>query len=294
MDAEIDRENEGQNLRMEQFNLHSNTMIHLIVDYAQGDLAISEVMDALYRELGLVNRQVTSVSDFNTVETGFVVGQLALAPKSDNLNVILYVNCAPRRDRGSARKDNEGEELVYGVIKSNNRKIVAVNSGYSLSFVREELKELWRLNVQRGGSQFRSRDIFPPVVAAAAREEIKNLLKEPLDPKKHIPEVPEGVIGYIDSFGNIKTTYRQSSPLIQGLKAGDLVEATIGSVTRTAVVATGSFNARKGELVFAPGSSGYNDRFWELFQRDGSARKEFRDPRAGDKVIIKPTGKSTS
>ena len=58
---------------------------------------------------------------------------------------------------------------------------MAVNSGYSLSFVREELKELWAIKVDVGGSQFRSRDNFPKLVGMAARGE-KDFLIEQLCP----------------------------------------------------------------------------------------------------------------
>lgn len=96
------------------------------------------------------------------------------------------------------------------------------------------------------------------------------------------------VIGYIDSFGNIKTTIRSGDERIADLKPGDRVKIRIGGYIRTASVATGSFNTMEGDLAFAPGSSGHAQRYWEIFQRGGSAANEFGRPPSGSSIHIMP------
>src|SRR5690606_31006240 len=99
----------------------------------------------------------TKVHSFKHTETGFVVGQLALKPRMHDAKRILYINCAPRKDRRESRANNEGEGLVYGMLDSGVH-VIAVNSGYSLSIIRDNFTFLHSVTVDRGGSQFRSRD----------------------------------------------------------------------------------------------------------------------------------------
>lgn len=249
-----------------------------ICDYADGDLAWLEVKAALRRWLPSgtpIDR--TGVHSFATLELGFVLQQIGLAPAENRPDgTIIFGNCAPRRDRGEARQNNEGEGLLYGVLASGV-PIAVVNSGYSLSLVRDHLKELWSIKVPAGGSQFRSRDLFPKIVGSLAHNDL-SFLDRKLDPLSVIPEAPRGVVAYVDSFGNIKMTYRQSDPIFQGKSPGMEVRVQIGKTPGTATLATGSFNVPEGRLALSPGSSGHADRFMELFLRSNSAWKFFGEP----------------
>ena len=146
-------------------------LIHMILDYAPGDLACAEVVSALAAQIpGDYHWHVTSVVSFDTISTGFVMAQLgmqstALRPSE----TLIYANCAPRKDRSEARVNNEGEGFLYGVLK-NGVRVLAVNAGHSCSFIRDDLAELWTIAVDCSGSQFRSRDNFPQLVGRAARE----------------------------------------------------------------------------------------------------------------------------
>jgi hypothetical protein len=42
----------------------------------------------------------------------------------------------------------------------------------------------------------------------------------------------------------------------------------------------------EGDLAFAPGSSGHDNRYWELFTRSGSAWDEFANPPTGSVIHI--------
>lgn len=266
----------------------SAALIHFVCDYAPGDLAISEVVQALWKEIPAhFHQNTSSVESFNTLETGFVVGQLALQDETHRpKQTILFVNCAPRKDRTTARERNEGEDLVYAITKSGVQ-IIAVNSGHSLSFVKHDLQELYVVNVERHGSQFRSRDYYPRIIGHVAREDdMAKILGNKLDPQVAIPDVPSGLIGYRDSFGNLKTTFRTSDLAVKNLQPGQKVQITINDEHWTATVATGSFNVNEGEFAFAPGSSGYGDRFWEIFQRGKSAWISFKKPKVGSAVQI--------
>jgi hypothetical protein len=263
-------------------------LIHFVADYAPGDLAVSEVVSALCANVpNDYVWQFTSVHSFDTISAGFAVAQLGLqqAPLRPE-ETIIYANCAPRKDRREARKNNEGEGFVYGLLK-NGVKVLAVNSGHSLSFVRDELEELRAIDVDRGGSQFRSRDNFPQIIGRAARGDL-SFLRDRLDPKTSISDVPTSSIAYVDSFGNLKTTIRDGAPELAGLRPGSRVVVTINDVEMTATVASGSFNVQEGDIAFAPGSSGHGGgKFWELFQRGGSAWHTYKKPRPGAQVALR-------
>jgi hypothetical protein len=261
-------------------------LIHMVMDYAPGDLACAEVVSALAAQIpGDYHWHITSVHSFDTISTGFVVAQLGNQSELKRpQDTLIYANCAPRKDRREARANNEGEGFLYGVLKSGV-KVMAVNSGYSLSFVRDELTELWSLNVDAGGSQFRSRDNFPKLVGQAARGEL-NFLKDRLNPLEVVSAPPLSAIGYIDSFGNLKTTLREGDPAIANLSPGQRVLVEINGVEMTATVAAGSFNVREGDIALAPGSSGHTRKFWEIFQRGGSAWHTYKKPRPGARISL--------
>ena len=249
-----------------------------IYDYPRGDLADLEVRMALRYYLPGWSIESASTPSFKTLATGFAVAQTALAPLAQRLapdRFLIYANCAPRKDVDSERTNNEGEGLVYAEL-NNGVRIAAVNSGYSLSIVKEHIRSLRRINAPADGSQFRSRDNFPIALAEiAAHGAAASVLAEALDPATAIPDIPQGRVGYIDSFGNLKLTMRERDPEFTAFKEGEHVRVKIGQTPRIATVTAGSFNINEGELALAPGSSGYSNRFIELFLRGGSAQAHF-------------------
>lgn len=262
-------------------------LIHLIADYAPGDLAVSEVFAALTSQIPeMFHYQFTSVHSFDTVSTGFALAQLGLQREGVRPSKTwIYANCAPRKDRREARANNEGEGFVYAVLESGVG-VLAVNSGHTLSFVRDSIKELWNVIVDTGGSQFRSRDNFPIIVAKAVRGEF-DFMGEHLDPLSVIEERPRSNVGYVDSFGNLKTTIRDGDAELANLEPGQRVMISVNDVKMTATVASGSFNVQEGDIAFSPGSSGHSKKYWEIFQRGGSAWHTYKKPRPGAAIIIR-------
>ncbi|MDZ4836983.1 MAG: hypothetical protein SGJ27_24640 [Candidatus Melainabacteria bacterium] len=259
--------------------------INLVCDYKDpGDLAWSEILSALADEIPSSVRLIqTCVDSFDTVGTGFTVAQLARRARKSQGSNLLFVNCAPRRDNRSARSDNEGEGLVH-VTLDNNAEILAVNSGFSLSFVKPYIKKITATKASAKGSQFRSRDNFPSVLAKCLAGDY-GFLGDVLT-LDAVPDAPPSAVAYLDSFGNIKTSIRTGSPLLSSLSAGNRVRVIIGNTVRYATVTGGSFSVPEGELAFAPGSSGYEAPYWELFKRGGSAWSEFGGPKTGSNIEV--------
>jgi S-adenosylmethionine hydrolase len=103
---------------------------------------------------------------------------------------------------------------------------------------------------------------------------------------KVVAPPPTSAIGYVDSFGNLKTTLRDGDPLIANLEPGQRVRIAINDVEMAATVAAGSFNVQEGDIAFSPGSSGHDRKYWEIFQRGGSAWHTYKKPRTGSHITI--------
>ncbi|NJL09246.1 MAG: SAM-dependent chlorinase/fluorinase [Calothrix sp. SM1_7_51] len=261
-------------------------LINLIADYGNGDPAFAEVTQRLL--MFVPNAQVhwLSVPAFNTLATGFWIAQLGLNKGPENH--FIYHNCAPRQDDKQPRRDNEGEGLTYALLR-NGVTVVGVNAGNTLSFIKEHAKEIKVIKVSKGGSQFRSRDVFPQAAFAIANNDF-SLLGETINPAA-IPDAPNDRIAWIDGYGNIKTTIDAHS---LNLKPEEKIVIQVGDVVSDAIYSDGSFKVPEGTLAFSPGSSGWSNpdgstsvRWMELFLRGGSAWERFGKPRIGEKVRIR-------
>lgn len=259
--------------------------ISLIADYGTGDPAFLEVMQRLLTALPGAQIHPVSVPPFSTLATGFWIAQLGLNPGPAER--LIYHNCAPRQDDPEARRNNEGEGLTYALL-TNGVKVVGVNAGYTLSFIKAHAKAIHTIDVSRGGSQFRSRDVFPPAAAAIARDDL-SLLGETIS-SDQILDVPLDRVAWIDGYGNIKTTIPAHTV---NLEPETKVVIRIGDVVSDAIYSDGSFRVPSGTLAFAPGSSGWPAvnreqplRWMELFLRGGNAWRRFGKPRVNQKLML--------
>lgn len=256
--------------------------ISLIADYGIGDPAFAEVSQRLNQKLPSAQIYCLSVPPFSTLATGFWIAQLGLNPGAPER--LIFHNCAPRQDNLEARPDNEGEGLTY-VKLPNGVKVVGVLAGYTLSFIKEEALQINTIEVSRGGSQFRSRDVFPQAAAAIASNDY-SLLGEQITALQ-IPDLPLDRVAWIDGYGNIKTTIPASSVKLQ---LSSKVTVRVGDVVSDAVYSDGSFRVPEGTLAFAPGSSGWQRQngqkvaWMELFLRGGNAWERFGKPKINQTV----------
>jgi S-adenosylmethionine hydrolase len=256
-------------------------LLHLVADYGVGDLAFAEVRQRLAELLPEASVVVTPVPPLDSLSAGFVVGQLAGGGAEPERAV--FHNVAPRRDDEDPREGNEGEELVAARL-SSGVLVVGPRSRFVLSFVREHLEELHRVDVPPSTSQFRSRDAFPPVVAELVRGG-RGPLTDAL-PVAAVEPVPERRVVYVDGYGNLKTSWTSAPG-----PAGTRVDVRVGDVLASAVVGDETFSVPAGELSFAPGSSSWRAggevvTGYELLRRGGSAAALFDGARAGAVVEV--------
>ena len=255
--------------------------IHIVADYGTGDLAFAEVSQRLKHLLPQAQVLTTSASPFSTLNTGFIIAQLALYNPSQHL--FIFSNTAPRKDDAQKRQNNEGEIFKYALL-DNDVEVCAVDSGYCFSFIKPHIKTFKTIQVKNQGSQFRSRDFYPQAVAGIINNQPDKYLGKTL-PTADIPDVPENRLMHIDAYGNLKTTIRQSQIK---LKSGQNLRITLDHKTRTGIYANGNFAVKSGNLAFAPGSSGGDDPFMEVFLRSGNAFLHFAKPAVEAKITIKP------
>lgn len=170
---------------------------------------------------------------------------------------------------------------MYVKLK-NGFEIVAVNAGYNLSFIKPYIVKFNHVIVENEGSQFRSRDKYPQAVAKMIKGNVSFIGKK--EDISIIPDAPANLIASIDGYGNIKTSIREFEI---DLAPGQMVTIDINRKKHIATYTNGSFNIHEGELCFAPGSSGYENRFMEIFLRGGSAENLFDNPLVESEVKIR-------
>jgi len=91
------------------------------------------------------------------------------------------------------------------------------------------------------------------------------------------------VVASIDGYGNLKTTIRASEITYT---PGQRLLVLLHGNKHEALVTDGTFNIPQGSLAFAPGSSGHDNRFMELFLRGGSATALFDNPQVEEPLHI--------
>ncbi len=246
-------------------------IIQLIADYGVGDPAFSEVVQKFTYLDRAIRVEATSVPAFSTVATGIWIAQFATVNAFPGL--IVFSNTAPRIILKGFKEPVDGGRLVYTKL-DDGAVIVAVNTGYCLSFVKDKIKKLHLVNVPNAGSQFRSRDFYPDAVAGIAEGEIKYIGDE--ISVSQIPDPPLNLIGFVDGYGNLKTTQRLSQNKIP---VGKKVKITVNNVSKYGVVADETYKVKDGDVSFAPGSTGGQDRFMEIWVRGASAWEAFNKPK---------------
>lgn len=264
----------------------SRLIVSVIADYGDlHDLAFAEVTQSLEHELAGLNPVIYTyaVPAFDTVATGFALAQTAINSKL-GANHKFFVNTAPRKDDLQPRAKNAGEGFVYARLH-NGVEIGVVNSGHSLSFIKDAALEIRSVDCSAEGSQFRSRDVFPKAFARIVRGD--HSLLGP-DFRAALTAPPENVVAYTDGYGNLKCTI---DPAVLTSLMGKYVVLEINGRQQVAKVASGIFGVADGEFCFSAGSSGWTlpngqrVQFAEIIKRGGNAAKVFGKPPGGVPVV---------
>ena len=265
--------------------MKDSILVTIIDDYGHlHDLAFAEVRQRIWAELNddRFVIETVAVPAFDTVATGFVLAQTAINSRLGQ-NHKFFVNTAPRKDDLSPRARNAGEGLAYAKLV-NGVEIVAVDSGHSLSFVRDAATDMRGLKVSAEGSQFRSRDVFAAAFAKIAHGDYSAFGTDILADKT---TPPQNCVCYTDGYGNMKCAL-DVDVLMQ--HKGHDVAVDLNGQQAIVRVADGIFGVADGQFCLSPGSSGWklpdgrNIRFAEIVKRGGNAAHSFGFPHGGAKL----------
>ena len=166
----------------------------------------------------------------------------------------------------------------------NGVEICAVNSGYSLAFVKNFAEDIRQINCSVEGSQFRSRDIFPASFGKIMNGDLSEMGESVMD---SIPEAPRDVLCYTDGYGNMKCALDVDD--IMGRKGQDIIVEANGQ-QQIVRIADGIFGVEDGQFCLSVGSSGWTNsdgqkiRFAEIVKRGGSAAAVFGNPIGGTAI----------
>jgi len=254
------------------------TIIQLIADYGVGDPAFAEVIQKLTYLDKTIRVSAISVPPFSTIATGVWISQFATVNPFPGL--IIYSNTAPRIKIAENTYKTKYGHLAYTKL-DNGTIIVAVHVGYCFSFIKDKIKSLHLVNVANEGSQFRSRDYYPDAVIGIAHGDAKFIGEEiPID---SVLDLPKNVIAFVDGYGNLKTTTRRSQC---DISVGSKVRISCNNALFEGVVADETYKIEDGEFSFAPGSTGGEDRFMEIWVRGKSAWEAFNRPHVEEAFTI--------
>ncbi len=284
---------------------------HVVVigDYNDDD-AHGIVRDNLYywldaNDISILGFDRVDVRPFNTVQTGYMLARRALNPLSQSEREVFFVNTAPRMDDARARAKNQGEGFVAARL-ANGKQIFAVNSGFSLAFVKRAVVSLKAMNVPddagdipilvdalraggvgldaTGAGQFRSGYIYPVATAralAAVDEPLspsfKGLFGPDVDPSL-LPDIPDDALVFRDGYGNLKTSVQ---PAALEPHYGALAVVACNGQEVIARISPAIFDVANEQFSFAPGSTilayGPDERrqFTEIVLRGGNAARAF-------------------
>lgn len=179
----------------------------MVADY--GDiLAYSEVDAALATRFPGVQVIPTNVPSFQTVIASFVDSQIARQPLDPERHCIL-INVDGRTHTDKPLPNGEGAPLVCATLDSDSGLlVVSPNAGFSLSLLKPRIRECYVFNNGNGGSQFRSRDVFPGCLFMAKALRSANRSQLPALPLAKIPDLDpaQPLVLWVDGFGNVKTS----------------------------------------------------------------------------------------
>lgn len=206
----------------------------------------------------------------------------------------FFVNCALRLAQRGVEGNNKGENVYLGMLP--NGAVVSGVSPHSFAFFRDLVEkgemEIYKVNVQTEGSQFRSRDFFPwfseilTYNLSEAHEGWKDGLS--VDERRaflkqfnfidtqnvleleHIPDLTQRpVVARRDTHGNLKLSISASDAKPEWI--GRPLKVTIQGHEFDAEIRRNMFDAKSGQYGIAPGSSGHfadsakdDPRFLEL------------------------------
>ncbi|MDX2027844.1 MAG: hypothetical protein SFW62_04355 [Alphaproteobacteria bacterium] len=171
-----------------------------------------KVRSAYVRHLGRTGLHGATV-DFapalNTLDIGIVASELFNNTQRPD-RLILAVNCAPP-DKAEGTTNNARNDFFCADL-GNGVSVCGTSNGYEFSYVKGEIKELYRLtNTNSLGSQFRSLEILPEHALLFANPEhrVRLVTNGILQREENVDDIVRSTprtthVFEVDNFRNVK------------------------------------------------------------------------------------------
>jgi hypothetical protein len=168
-------------------------VVHLVADHGAGDPALAELVESLTLVLPDSVVHHTAVARSDTLAAGIQVARLAL--EDDPGERVVLHDVGPRGDEAEAWPGDDGERFCAGRGRPGVL-VVGPNTGWSWSFVVDELRGLCYLDVPARGPGLRSPQLVAEAVAhAVAGHTHANCGSVP---RARVPRAPERVATSLD------------------------------------------------------------------------------------------------
>ncbi len=191
----------------------------------------------------------------------------------------FFVNCAPRLEQRGVEGNNKGENVYAAMLP--NGAVAAGVSPHSFAFFRDLVEddnlEIYKVDVQTEGSQFRSRDFFPwfSEIMAYNLSNHADEWKEGMDVEERrafmqnfnfidtqevltLEDIPDltrqPVVARVDTHGNLKLSISTSDAKPEWLE--NELSVTIKGETFAAEIRENMFDNNSDNRGIATGSSG--------------------------------------
>lgn len=272
----------------------------VVGDYCDDTLVCQELRSAIggyLKDSSLM--QISFVHSYpSTIHTAFLVNQIVQTEEryGSPHETVFFINTDPRIESSTGVRESEGARGI--IIKlTSGIWLTGPTAGYVFSLIKDKIEAAYTYEGLEKGSQFRSRDRYPHVIAHLM-DNMDNELDLQNIELNIIPDLQGFFVGHIDNYGNIKTTITRED--MKGkYEIGDSVKVEINNVQHDARFVDNLFGGNVGELVIYPGSSGKPDNnflevsAWSHFgdTKDGSAaqtgRDFFKGIKPGMKIVLK-------
>ncbi len=193
---------------------------------------------------------------FNIYHTAFMLDQIALSEErlGKPTEHVIFVNTDPRNAKTAAQSVARGADFLVIKLKSG-LTVCGPNKSFCFSLIKPRIKKAYAYQGVEEGSQFRSRDLFPKVIALLMKNTEKELEKQYRKVNlSEIPDMKTKFVGHVDSFGNLKTTWKESD--WKHIPYETRIVITLHEYRKEAIYSAHLTNHEPGQLAFYAGSSG--------------------------------------
>jgi len=204
---------------VERLTRHGSAVMQMVSDYPPGDPADAKMATAILKHcpVGTLLPSVTA-RPLDTAHLSFRALMLAVSPANClRENVFFYLNVAPIEHQ---HERNGAHPFCVALLRSG-QIVASPLAGFSFSAFKPWIKELYILQCDQRGRQFRSWQSFPAPLGRFLNGDFDVVDSEEQCTARAIPDLPEQFVWDDDSFCNLRTHTTREDMEARGFHWGD-------------------------------------------------------------------------